>query len=90
MSPLPVTMIMIQDIKSAVLVDGKKHVVYNRKVYKPVKRFFNSTDAIQYAHDNRCRLIISITNKDPSRWLVMKRLEEDKANGINGEVDDKT
>lgn len=81
---MPVTMIMKKDIEHAIIVDGKKRIVYDGKPYKPIKRFFGSTEAIRYARDNKYSLIVSITDERPnlglmpSRWLIMEEVTNGK------------
>jgi len=61
----------------AVIVDGKRCLVYKKKTYKPVHRVYSSSEAIQYARENGHSLILSITNKEPRRWLIMEEVVKD-------------
>ena len=45
-----------------------------KKKYKPVNRFFSSSEAIQYATENRHSLIVSIAHKKPMRWIIMEEV----------------
>lgn len=67
-------MIPIENIDYAVVVNGKRYMVYKKKKYKPVDRFLSSSKAIQYARKNRYSFIISITKKKPSRWIIMEEV----------------
>lgn len=75
---MPVIMILKKDINHALMVNGKKCIVYNKRTYKPIKRFLSSDEAIQYAHENKCGLIVSIIDKEPSRWLIMEEVTDGK------------
>ena len=76
MMKLAIRMIAKKNIDYAIIVNGKKYVAYKRKPYKPVSRFYSSSEAIQYARENRYILIVSITDKKPNRWLVMKEVKD--------------
>lgn len=71
---MPVKMISIDNIDYAVVVDGKRCMVHKKKKYKPVARFFSSSEAIQYATENRHSLIVSIAHKKPMRWIIMEEV----------------
>ena len=71
---MSVLIITLEDIDYAVVIGGIKYAVYKKKKYKPVARFFSSSEAIQHARENGYSLIVSITEDEkPSRWLIMKR-----------------
>ena len=74
---MSIIMIEKEEIDYAVYVDDKRCYVYKKKKYKSVNRFFSSSEAIQYARENRYGLIVSIIDKEPKRWLIMEEVVKD-------------